>query len=238
MGQMILEPEERSTTSSSMPRCHFCVFNARGYGTVASGVIEISDFTHVLFRSYDQSSTTAKRQMQAHNHEEELPLQSRSHTADSVPMASPTAMLHGAEPQVHPFPPYKHDAMIYQDRSLLRRVLVLLASGWIWETVSFLAGGAFFGIFLWLLFKYDGKLVETWADNAPISGLFKTLPAAISFLATLMRGAMLYPVLSAMGQLKWHHFRRTRPVYHFEVIDKATRGYLGSFFQLLSGAAL
>jgi len=172
--------------------------------------------------------------MQAHNHEEEL----WSHTADSGPMASPTAMLHGAEPQVHPFLPYKHDVVIYQDRSLLRPVLVLLASCWIWETVSFLAAGAFFGIFLWLLFKYDGKLVETWADNGPISGLFKTLPAAISFLATLMRGAMLYPVLSAMGQLKWHHFRRTRPMYDFEVIDKATRGYLGCVFQLLSGTAL
>lgn len=111
----------------------------------------------------------------------------------------------------------------------------LIQSLWLLEALSLSAGVIFFGVFMFLLVRYDNQLVSKWeTDNPGLSRLFRTLPSAVSFLATLMRGAMIYPVASAIGQLKWHYMRRPRRVKAIELMDGASRGYWGAIRLLLS----
>jgi hypothetical protein len=124
--------------------------------------------------------------------------------------------------------------MVPETKSLRNCFGVDLESIWFWEALSLLSAGALFGIFFWLLVDYDGRLVQTWGTRSRSSALFKTLPSAISFITTLMRGAILFPLASAMGQLKWHHFRVARRVKDVELIDGASRGYIGCARQILS----
>jgi len=106
---------------------------------------------------------------------------------------------------------------------------------WIWEALSFSAAIALYGVFFYLLFRYDNQLVTSWEeDNPNISGLFKTLPSMVSFITTLMRGFILFPVASAIGQWKWHYLRRTRRLLSMELMDGASRGYWGAARLLLS----
>jgi len=110
-----------------------------------------------------------------------------------------------------------------------------IQSFWIWEALSLSTGLILFGIYLFLLVRYDGQLVPKWeADNANISRLFRTLQSAVSFLTTLMKGAMVFPVASAIGQLKWHYMRRPTQAKTLEVVDGASRGYWGAVRLLLS----
>jgi len=97
-----------------------------------------------------------------------------------------------------------------------------LHSYWIGEIFSFAAAGVLFGIFFYLLFRYDGQLVSRWEQDSPISGLFRTLQSAISFITTIMKAAILFPVVSALGQLKWHNTRRASRVKDIELIDGAS----------------
>ena len=106
---------------------------------------------------------------------------------------------------------------------------------WIWETLSFSAAIALYGVFFYLLFRYDNQLVTSWEeDNPNISSLFKTLPSMVSFITTLMRGFVLFPVASAIGQWKWHYLRRTRRLLSMELMDGASRGYWGAARLLIS----
>jgi hypothetical protein len=109
---------------------------------------------------------------------------------------------------------------------------------WLWEAISFAFALVLFGIYIWLILRYNRQPVSSWEQNNVASSLFRTLPSALSFITTLLKGAVLYPVASAMGQLKWHHFRYRKRVRDMELIDSATRGYLGSMLLLSSKTAL
>ncbi|KAK0634165.1 hypothetical protein B0T14DRAFT_551183 [Immersiella caudata] len=109
---------------------------------------------------------------------------------------------------------------------------------WIWEILSFSAGGILYGIFFYLLFRYDGQLVSQWEQNSPISGLFRTLQSAVSLITTIMKAAMLLPLASAMGQLKWHYARHPSRLKDIELIDGASRGNLGAVRLLFSRSAI
>jgi len=109
---------------------------------------------------------------------------------------------------------------------------------WIWEILSFAAAGVLYGVFFFLLFQYDGQRVAQWEEDSPISQLFRTLQSAISFLTTLMKAAILLPVASAIGQLKWHYMRHPRRLKDLELIDGASRGGLGAVRLLFSRSSL
>jgi len=121
-------------------------------------------------------------------------------------------------------------------RTSKRHVLKhLIQTLWMLEALSLSAGVIFFGVFMHLLVQYDNQLVTKWeTDNPALSRLFRTLPSAVSFLTTLMRGAMIYPVASAIGQLKWHYMKRPRRVKAMELMDGASRGYWGAIRLLFS----
>jgi len=56
-----------------------------------------------------------------------------------------------------------------------------------------------------------------------------SLNTVLSVLATLMKGAMMLPVGSCLGQLKWAwYYRERRALYNFQVFDEASRGPYGA----------
>lgn len=109
---------------------------------------------------------------------------------------------------------------------------------WVYEIVSFTFAALLFGVYLWLLTRYDERPVQEWDEIGALSRLFRTLPALISFLTTMMKGAILFPVASAIGQCKWNYFQRPRRLLDLEIIDSASRGYFGAIRLIFSRAAL
>ncbi|PLB40847.1 DUF3176 domain-containing protein [Aspergillus candidus] len=57
----------------------------------------------------------------------------------------------------------------------------------------------------------------------------------VSIIVTITKAALLVPVSSCLGQLKWSLFRDPAPLYHMQVIDQASRGPWGSLEILLGG---
>jgi uncharacterized protein DUF3176 len=115
------------------------------------------------------------------------------------------------------------------------RFAFLMTEWWIPEIFSFLISGALFGVYWYLLDEYNNKPISYWEDGLGVSTMFTTLPSAIAFLTTIMRGAMIFPVASAIGQWKWHNFKRKpRRLIEFERFDKASRGIMGSAGFILS----
>ncbi|KAK7569905.1 hypothetical protein IWX50DRAFT_2844 [Phyllosticta citricarpa] len=68
-------------------------------------------------------------------------------------------------------------------------------------------------------------------DNKPLSSW--PLPwqpsSVVSFITTISRAALIFPLASCISQFKWHHFRQTsRPLIDLRYYDAASRGPLGS----------
>ncbi|KAK1998298.1 hypothetical protein LX36DRAFT_700379 [Colletotrichum falcatum] len=103
------------------------------------------------------------------------------------------------------------------------------------ELASMAAAVILFGLYLFLLRMYDEKNVSTFKDS-PFFYLFGNLQSAVAFITTLLRCFMLYPVASAMGQLKWHYFQRSsaRRISDLQAFEEASRGILGSFQLIFS----
>ncbi|KAK8230274.1 hypothetical protein BKA81DRAFT_290575, partial [Phyllosticta paracitricarpa] len=67
-------------------------------------------------------------------------------------------------------------------------------------------------------------------DNKPLSSW--PLPwqpsSVVSFITTISRAALIFPLASCISQFKWHHFRQTsRPLIDLRYYDAASRGPLG-----------
>ncbi|KAH6662629.1 hypothetical protein F5X68DRAFT_266122 [Plectosphaerella plurivora] len=115
------------------------------------------------------------------------------------------------------------------------RFAFLMTEWWVPEIVSFMISGALFGVYWYLLEEYNNKPISDWEDGLGVSTMFTTLPSAIAFLTTIMRGSMIFPVASAIGQWKWHQFKgKPRRLFEFERFDKASRGIMGSAGFILS----
>lgn len=115
------------------------------------------------------------------------------------------------------------------------RAAVRMTEWWAPEIASFLIAGGLFGIYWHLLNVFKDQPLAHWQDVRGVSSVFTTLPSAIAFLTTLMRGAMVFPVASAIGQWKWHQYaRKPSRLVEFERYDKASRGIVGSIGFILS----
>lgn len=57
----------------------------------------------------------------------------------------------------------------------------------------------------------------------------------VSIIITITKAALLVPVSSCLGQLKWNLFQNPAPLYQMQVIDQASRGPWGSLEILLRG---
>nr|XP_036577461.1 uncharacterized protein CTRU02_12694 [Colletotrichum truncatum]KAF6784432.1 hypothetical protein CTRU02_12694 [Colletotrichum truncatum] len=86
-----------------------------------------------------------------------------------------------------------------------------------------------------LLKYYENKVVDDdywFQTRLP----FKNLAALVAQISTAMKICMVYPVASAMGQLKWYQFVHNSPrqLANLQAYDAASRGIAGSAKVLLS----
>ncbi|KAM0335506.1 hypothetical protein ACHAQA_000554 [Verticillium albo-atrum] len=107
---------------------------------------------------------------------------------------------------------------------------------WVMESFSLLCALGCFIFYLCIIFINDGRPVEGWQYRRirGITKVFKNLPAFVAFISTIMRGLIGYPIAAAMGQLKWHYFRRGQRLKELESIDKGSRGVTGSIKLIFS----
>lgn len=89
---------------------------------------------------------------------------------------------------------------------------------------------------VWLVLMSQSHAWKVLAEESTLMGPFTYLPSMTGFLMSTLRITMLYPVSAAMGQLKWHYFRRpgSRPVTDLKAFDDASRGLFGSLKLLTS----
>lgn len=71
----------------------------------------------------------------------------------------------------------------------------------------------------------NNRPLDTWKHSI-------SLDAMVSTLSTISKALLLQPVGASIGQLKWLNLRQARHVYDFELLDRASRGPLGSAFLL------
>lgn len=92
---------------------------------------------------------------------------------------------------------------------------------WLWDTSACLLSLGLSGAIGWQLMRLDGNPLSTWD--------YRLSPqSTLAFAVTIAKAAMLIPISSALGQLKWHWFRQTRKLDGMEHFDEASRGVLGS----------
>jgi hypothetical protein len=84
---------------------------------------------------------------------------------------------------------------------------------WLFEilswVVSALCMGAIIGIYIWL-------------NEAPMSQVADYLTYT-NVLGKVASAALIVPTSEALGQLKWHWFRKSNAIWDFEIFDKASR---------------
>lgn len=79
-----------------------------------------------------------------------------------------------------------------------------------------------------VLRAYDGKPLSEWKSSISIN-------ASIAILVTLLYISSTKSISICLGQLKWNHFQKPRPLYDLELLDSAGRSTFGSMHMLLRG---
>jgi Protein of unknown function (DUF3176) len=93
-------------------------------------------------------------------------------------------------------------------RKAPRRFLIRLRPYWMWlvanswtlEYVALAVTTASLDCIGIVLGVYSGQATTTWKHPVTLNA---SLNASLSFLATILKGSMLFPVGSCLGQLKW-----------------------------------
>ena len=102
------------------------------------------------------------------------------------------------------------------------------SGSWVWEIGSITL--AVVGLILLAIFlvKINGTPYAKWRYTASPN-------TVVSIIITVTEAALLVPVSSCLGQLKWNLFQNSAPLYHMQAIDQASRGPWGSMEILLRG---
>jgi hypothetical protein len=112
--------------------------------------------------------------------------------------------------------------------SFFQRLKTLGQRGWLFEfTCHFFSVLIFLGIVAILKFH----------DHTPYNGDIRKKPSlygVITFLGTVMKGAMFFGVGSALGQLRWSWYKEHRKLADLETLEGATSSPLGSLKLLLT----
>lgn len=92
---------------------------------------------------------------------------------------------------------------------------------WLWEFSACLLSIGIATVIFWQLKILHGKPTYYWGHKwSPTSSL--------ALAVTIAKAAMMVPVASALGQLKWHWYQKLRKLDELEHFDEASRGILGS----------
>ncbi|KAI9929323.1 hypothetical protein ASPWEDRAFT_28805 [Aspergillus wentii DTO 134E9] len=115
------------------------------------------------------------------------------------------------------------------------------AGSWTWEIGGAILSVVCIGLLFGFLGYVNGMAYERWEYSISPN-------AVVSVIAAFAKASMLIPVSACLSQLKWKQDRQERPMqlYHFHVLDQASRGPWGAlevFWRMkstlpMAGAAL
>jgi hypothetical protein len=125
-------------------------------------------------------------------------------------------------------PPQQHSHHHHHFRkSVMWKFRHLTSRFWLWEAGACILALGLLGVIFGILIFINNKPTWHWE--------FRWSPTAVlAFVVTVMKAAILIPVSSAIGQLKWHRFKRYDRLRDMELYDEASRGSIGSARLLLS----
>ena len=72
-----------------------------------------------------------------------------------------------------------------------------------------------------ILLRFSGQTVPAWPFGVNLSTL-------VSILSNISQASIAVITAEAIGQTKWHWFKKPRPLQHFNVFDTASVGWIGS----------
>jgi hypothetical protein len=98
---------------------------------------------------------------------------------------------------------------------------------WKWEFLTWTLGTAAMACIVVLLSKFQNKPVSHWHSEVSIT-------AMVASLAQVAQSALMAPVASCIGQLKWHWLQKGHRTYDVDIYDDASRGPAGSLWILLT----
>ncbi|KAI1120586.1 hypothetical protein F5Y10DRAFT_289529 [Nemania abortiva] len=94
--------------------------------------------------------------------------------------------------------------------------------GWYWEFGSAIVSIASAAAIIVVLSVENGRALSGW--HFPIAP-----NSLVSIFSTIAKSTLLVSVASCLSQLKWIYFTQSsRPLYHFELFEEASRGPCGS----------
>lgn len=97
---------------------------------------------------------------------------------------------------------------------------------WQLEGAAWLLSLVIFVAVIALLNAYDGRVKPDWPSAI-------TLAALVTLLMSIGQSAILVPVNSALGQIKWLWFlEQKRPLSDLQILDDGSKDPLGSAFVL------
>ncbi|KAI0424089.1 hypothetical protein F5Y09DRAFT_325411 [Xylaria sp. FL1042] len=124
-------------------------------------------------------------------------------------------------PRIHPAP----HPNIYQKDETHKPFYERFWGPWGWEIIAFLVAFSWSVATVVVLAKYNGEVQPSWPYNI-------TLSAFLALSATIVRTLLLIILEEVIGHSRWSWFQVPRPLYHFEIIDQASRGPWGSLYYL------
>lgn len=101
---------------------------------------------------------------------------------------------------------------------------------WVWEVGAAALSVAGFALLVGFLVKISNTPYDSWRYTASPNPV-------VSILSTITKSALLVPVSSCLGQLKWNQYitPSSAPLYHIQAIDQASRGPWGALDVLWRG---
>ncbi|KAL4742967.1 hypothetical protein BDV11DRAFT_216176 [Aspergillus similis] len=148
-----------------------------------------------------------------------------THTETITPSPSPS-------PRPPPSPPKTTAATVTQEKKKIKESLTAhskkshnpapILDYWPgWDILGLTLSLAILIAIIVVLRKYDGQQQPTWHGVS--------LNTVLSWLSTVAKGCIAFPLSSGLSQLKWVWFaKRARPLSDLRVFDNASRGVYGS----------
>jgi Protein of unknown function (DUF3176) len=130
--------------------------------------------------------------------------------------------IHSEEPKDDPSRPPSHGQVRAYQKWYRRR-----PTWWWWEIACAGLSIVCIALTFVLLLHLNDVSYASWEYRISPNAL-------ISILVTTAEASMLVSTAACIGQLKWSHYRRHKPLYHMQIYDDASRGPYGAFTMLFS----
>ncbi|KAJ5579600.1 uncharacterized protein N7459_005585 [Penicillium hispanicum] len=150
--------------------------------------------------------------------------------ANSLPNDSDDPIQHSRDPWRTPFTSWLNfkgfltvSQEIECEESTQRTRSPHWAGSWAWETAGAVVGIICMAVLIGFLKYLDGSFYDDWKYRASPN-------AVASVIVTVAKAALMVPVSSCLGQLKWNHneYHKPTPLYHMQVLEQASRGPWGA----------